>query len=299
MSNFPNALKSIYSAPLLREINLWAKACLRGKFGDLEFSKIQKSVLEAHFPGFYFNYLTTSTVICDTQMMPVSTDVLCLDVHVALANGYLDVAKYDDMSPVSYFNAGRIISSDRIRPFQEWLNHPFYTKHCKKFDIARSMTLSFQNPERFMTFLAFEYLGTSDNKTWEIISHAQLELATFPFALAWFYRKGLMDEAALDQRFRSMEGLTEAQLTHIRKYVNSPELGFQCQAKDLNISSNWLKESLYNIRDTLAEKNKWDARPAGASQSSLRPLEREYRFFEMLGNPTKTIDLSLIPANPW
>jgi len=160
------------------------------------------------------------------------------------------------------------------------------------------MTLSFQNPERLQTFLAFEYLGAKCNTTWGLITHSQLELASFPFALAWFYRKGFMDDAALDRRFQALEGLTEAQLTHIRKYVNSTDLSFQHQASELGISANWLKENLYNVRDTLAHKFDWDVRSSKKAQVSLRSLEREYRFFEMLGDPTDPLQLPFIPTNP-
>lgn len=291
MGKNSNALKAIYAPFTLREIALWAKTCLRGPTGDLEFSKIQKKIIESAFPGFSFDFLTTSTIICDDEMMPIATNVLCLDIATALADGYGDVAHLDDMSPASYLNTGRTIYSGNVRSYEEWQEHPFYTMHCKQFDIARSMTLSFQNPERRRTYLAFEYLGSSDNHSWGAITHQQLELATFPFALAWFYRKDFMDDAALDRRFCALEGMTDAQLIHVRKFINGVDLSLKHQAEELGISSNWLKESLYSVRNNLAGKFNWDLRSSKSSQSSLRPLERELRMFEMLGDPQDQIIL--------
>lgn len=298
MSNQANSLKNMYSAETLKEIALWAKVCQKGRFGDQEFSKIQKAIIESRFSDFSFDYLTTSTIVCDDKMLPAATDVLCLDVDEALAEGYIDVAHLDDVSPVSYVNLGRVILSDIVRPFKEWVNHPLYIHHCSKFDIARTLTISFQHPDWMRTYLAFEYIATSSNNSWQNISHAQLELATFPFALAWFYRKGFMDDAALSYRFMALEGLTEAQLTHIRKYVNSPESNFKTQASDLGISAYWLKENLYNVRDKLASKMKWERRPAKKTQNSLKSLASEYRYFEMLGDPTESIWFPKVQANP-
>ena len=255
-------------------------------------------ILQGHFCGFVFDFLTTSTIACDRSFVPVNTDVICLDIDEALVDGYANVMEHDEVSPLSYLNTGRIISSEQIRPYDEWINHPFYELHCKYFQIAKALTVSFRNPERFLTFLAFEYLASTDNKTWDGFTHERLELASLPFALGWFYRKGLMDDAALDRRLFALQDLTETQLTHIRKYVNSPSQSFQQQSADLEISEAWLKQSLYDARRELSGRLRWGIPTSTkAIPTSLRQLDREFRFMEMLGDPTSTIKFDL-PSFP-
>lgn len=290
MENNKQAIRSLYSKNSLDEIALWAKKFPKTKSGDLEFSAYQRMVLEGYFEGIVFDFLTTSTVSCDAAFAPDSVDVLCLDVDDALANGYEYVADHDEMSPLSYLNFGKAIYSEELRPYEEWKDHPFFKLHCQYFEIAKAVTISFRHPEKYLTFLAFEYLASTDNQSWGNLDHSRLELASFPFALAWLYRRDLMDDARLERRFLTLQNLTEKQLTYVRKYVNSPLQSLTQQSDDLSISAPWLKESLYTVRNSLADRLGLHEPNGGrAPRSSLRLVEHEYEFFKILGDPTSQL----------
>ncbi len=291
MKNYSKGIRAIYAASSLAEIARWAKHRECSAVGDLEFSDIQRRIIQSHFTEFGFDFLTTSLVVCNHELLPVETDIVCLNIADALANGYAAVAEFDDVSPLAYMNTGRAISTENLRTRDEWMNHPIYERHCRYFSIDKMMTISFQCREHENTSLAFEYISSPDQSTWNTFDHRQLELASFPFALAWFYRKGLMDEAKLTQRFNALSGLTETKLMHIRKYVNSPALSFVEQAEELGISEAWLKENLYETRNQLAPRLEWDTN-SRKTPTSLRLLEREFQFMDMLGDPNRFISLS-------
>ena len=295
MINYSKSIRSIYSSKSLAEIAKWAKHRDRSRFGDQEFSNFQRQVIQDHLPAFTFDFLATSVIICDSQFMPVDTDVVCLDVDEALAAGYGAVAHFDEVSPLCYINSGRAVSTEKIRSIDEWHNHPMYELHCKYFDIEKMVTVSFRNREFQTRHLAFEYLASADHITWNTFDHRQLELATFPFALAWYFRKELMDEATLSRRFMALSDLSESKLNHIRMYVNSPDLTLKEQASELNISGAWLKENLYNVRDRLAPRMQWEISKR-KTPSSLRLLEREFQFMDMLGDPTRFINPFGVPT---
>lgn len=285
LENYARAIRAIYSTTSLANIAYWAKRCEKGELGDKEFSAIQRKIVEGHLAGFSFDFLTTSIINCDQNLAPVEANVVCLDIDASLATGYAEVAHYDEVSPLAYINSGKLVRSEKLRTLDEWRNHPIYQQHCKYYDIDKGLTISFQSPERHRTFLAFEYLASSDPHDWDKVDAHYLELATFPFALAWYFRKGMMDEAALERRFLAISDLTETQLTHIRKYVNSPDKSFREQSTDLNISEAWLKESMYEARKQLSSRMDWLTNSNRATVS-LRQLESEFSFFKMLGDPS-------------
>ena len=287
--DYKNGIRSIYSSSSLAEIAKWAKHREWSKTGDREFSDFQRQVIQAQLPAFTFDFLATSVIVCDSKFMPVETDVVCLNIDDALADGYAGVAHFDEVSPLCYLNTGRAVSTEKMRSTDEWHNHPVYMHHCKYFDIEKMITISFRSREFQTKHLAFEYLASSDHISWSKFDHKQLELASFPFALAWYFRKGLMDEATLTRRFLALSDLTESKLTHIRMYVNNPELTLPEQATELKITSAWLKENLYNVRDQLALRMKWDVTKRKVP-SSLRLLENEFQFMDMLGDPTRFIN---------
>ena len=289
MHNYSKGIRSIYSSASLSEIAKWAVHRERSGIGDREFSDIQRQIIQSHFRAFTFDFLATSLIVCDNKFMPVETDVVCLNIADALVDGYAAVAHFDEVSPLCYLNSGRAVSTEKIRTPDEWHNHPVYERHCKYFDIEKMITISFRSREYQTKHLAFEYLASSDHITWNTFDHRQLELASFPFALAWYFRKGLMDEATLRQRFLALSDLTETKLNHIRMYVNSPELTLPEQATELEISEAWLKENLYEVRDMLAPRMKWDVNKRKVP-SSLRLLEREFQFMDMLGDPTRFLN---------
>ena len=285
------ALNALYGERFLREILSRASKSLGSKCGDIAFSEFQRETLKHRFKGLSFDCLTTSLVRCDADLLPEEADVLCLDIDERLAEGYGEVAHFDDVSPLSYLNSGRLINAAELRPYKEWLSHPFYLQHCKFFGIANSMTISFQHPELHASFLAFEYLSREGPGETQHVNHQELELASFPFAMAWFFRKGLMDDKALERRFQAMQGLTEAQLVHLRKYVKCPTQSFKHQAADLGISETWLKESLYNVRDLVSCRLDWPLSPGSKSTpSTLRMLDKEFRFMEMLGDAHRPLN---------
>lgn len=293
MGKYSKALRDLYSSDTLSEISSWAQRSQLSAFGDLEFSSIQKTIIEDRFAGFNFDFMTTSLIACDQTYLPLQSDIVCLNIDDELVKGYEKVAEFDEVSPLSYMNSGKLINSEKLRTLSEWHEHPIYKLHCKNFDIDRGLTISFQSMERHRTFLAFEYLGSSHCRSWLNLEQHYLELASFPFALAWFYRKGLIDDAALHRRFLAIENLTEKQLTYIRKYVNSPGQSFQEQALELKISEPWLKENLYQTRNQLTKRLSW-MKAKRKTTASLRQLEHEFQFIKMLGDPTA--NLRTIPA---
>ncbi|OZB16922.1 MAG: hypothetical protein B7X53_07635, partial [Hyphomonas sp. 34-62-18] len=126
-----------------------------------------------------------------------------------------------------------------------------------------------------------------DNKTWEELDLRLLEIATFPFALSWLFRKGAIDEARYNRYIERLSDLTPNQILYLRKFVNSPWQDLATQAKELGYSHGGYKQTLYSIRDAIIDKLSLPENGfLGQKSTSLRIIDHDYAFLRMLGDPT-------------
>jgi len=278
----------LYTQAALDETLRQAQKSVNSDFGDVDFGAYQKQVLEAAFEGVLFDFFAVSTIDLASPDNPHSV-LLGLDRQVL--NSYQQIASQDVISPKVYSNLGRLVSHTDVMDVDAWLDHPFYRSHCRVFDIENALMLSYPVPGRRNTILALEYLGAPNNRSWRRFDPRRLELATLPFALAWQFRRGLIDGAELAHRFMALSNLSETKLSHIRKYVNATWQGLGEQALSIGLKPAAFKDSLYTVRDAVADRFRWehDAFVRDGARAPLRALEAEYGFMRMLGDPTRPL----------
>jgi len=190
----------------------------------------------------------------------------------------------DDLSPLVYANPGRALNYTHVYQSDRLENHPFFVKHCRKFGIHHAISVGFFYPGHESTFLSFDYLGDEANVNWVPFNHVKIELASFPFALAWLYRFGIFDQTRLKKMFFLLSGLTESRLLNLRKYINSPLQNFDQQANDLGIKASTLKDDLAMIRDRTILKLEIQTDPNRNTPTRL--LDQHYGFLSILGDHT-------------
>lgn len=285
MKRVSRSVTVLFTQAALEETLRLAQKSVNSDFGDLSFGSYQKEVLEAAFDGVEFDFLAVSTIDLASPDSPHSV-LLGLDRHIL--KSYEQIAPYDVISPRVYSNPGRVVSHTDVLSIDAWLDHPFYRSHCRAFDIHNALMLSYPVPGRRNTVLAMEYLGAPNNRSWKCFDTRRLELATLPFALAWQFRRGLIDGAELAHRFMALSNLSETKLSHIRKYVNATWQGLSEQACSIGLKPAAFKDSLYTVRDTVADRFEWEnvALVRDGARVPLRALEAEYGFMRMLGDPT-------------
>lgn len=283
-----HAIKKIYSPDSLDDIIKSANNFERSEAGNVEFSAFQRNILQTVFTGFSYNFCVTSIVETDANGTPIDISCALLDLPDDILDNYMKVVHLDPLTPLTYLNPGRAINYSKVMTKEAVYNHPFYKQHLSKYDIFVGISICVLFPSHHNTYLTIDYLATEENTSWDHFDHSRMELASFPFILAWFYRRKLMDLVELKRRFMILEGLTEHQLQNLRKFVNSPDQHFKEQADDLGIKTGTLKDDLYNTRDIILPRLGLDElSKAKKSGSPLRKIESECSFLKLLGDHTQ------------
>jgi hypothetical protein len=281
---FKNAIKKLLASESLDEILRMAKNTPVSPEGNLEFAAFQNRVFEDIFPDFTYEFCTTSQI-----KLSEKGDILdIISVNWNLPDeclvSYMQNAHLDELSPLVYANPGRALNYTHICRAERVQDHPFFVNHCLKYGIHHGMSVGFLNPGHESTFLSFDYLGDENNIDWVPFNHIKIELASFPFALAWLFRSGIFDELRLKKMFLLLSGLSESRLLNLRKYINSPLQSFNQQATDLGITASTLKEDLAMIRDQTILKLELKTDPTRNTPTRL--LDQHYGFLSLLGDHT-------------
>ena len=169
-----------------------------------------------------------------------------------------------------------------------------FRNHCHKYGIYHDLSVGFIYPGHERTFIVFDYMGDEHHTNWAAFNHIKLELASFPFALAWLYRDKRFDSASLERMLKSLTGLTESKLLNLRKYINASHQNLQEQAIDLGIKYGTLKDSLSEIKNQGGRDEK--ATNRNSKTTPLRSLEQKYSFLKMLGDHTTELKAAVIPS---
>lgn len=282
-----NALRDMLRRASLTAVSRTAKRIPKGTLGDRDFLRYQIETLENVFSGVRIDFCAVSTMLLDTDLKPKGFDCSLLNIHTSMIDNYDVVAAYDDLSPVVHLNPGRVVRHDFVFDQQSWQASPLFLKHCRLYDIHRLMRIAFQYPSMDRKVISFDYLGADDNKTWEELDLRLLEIATFPFALSWLFRKGAIDETRYNRYIERLSDLTPNQILYLRKFVNSPWQDLATQAKELGYSHGGYKQTLYSIRDAIIDKLSLPENGFLSQKStSLRIIDHDYAFLRMLGDPT-------------
>jgi len=281
---YKSSIKRLLARETLDEILHLAKKTPVSNNGNVAFAAFQNRIFEDIFPGFTYEFCTIS----QTKLSEVG-DIL--DIATVLWNlpdeclkSYLEHAHLDTLSPLVYANPGRALNYTHIVRAERLEEYPFFVNHCLKFGIHQAMSVGFLHPGHESTFLSFDYLGDEKNMDWVSFDHIKIELASFPFALAWLFRSGIFDELRLKKMFLLLSGLTESRLLNLRKYINSPLQSFDQQAGDLGITASTLKEDLATIRDKTIIKLGLKTDPNRNTPTRL--LDQHYGFLRLLGDHT-------------
>ena len=281
---FKHAIKRLLASSSLDEILHMAKNTPVTPEGNLVFSAFQNRVFEDVFPDFTYEFCTTSqTKLSEKgELLDITTVLWNLPDECLLS--YMQHAHFDTLSPVVYANPGRALNYTHVCRSERLEDYPFFTNHCLKFGIHQAMSVGFLNPGHESTFLSFDYMGDEHNIDWVQFDHVKIELASFPFALAWLYRSSVFDELRLKKMFLLLSGLTESRLLNLRKYINAPLESFDQQAKNLGITASTLKEDLAMIRDQTILKLELKTNPNRNTPTRL--LDQHYGFLSLLGDHT-------------
>ena len=281
---YRHAIKTLLASDSLDEILRMAKDIPVSKEGDLEFSAFQNRVFEDIFPDFTYEFCTTSQIKLSEKGEMVGITTVNWNLPDECLMSYMMNAQYDSLSPLVYANPGRALNYTHICRPELREEHPFYINHCLKFGIYQGMSVGFLNPGHESTFLSFDYMGDENNEEWVTFDHTKIELASFPFALAWLFRSDVFDELRLKKMFLLLSGLTESRLLNLRKYINSPLQSFEQQAQNLGIRASTLKEDLGIIRDKTIVK--LGLKVDSSRNTPTRLLDQHFGFLSLLGDHT-------------
>lgn len=286
-SIYLRSIKNLLATDTLAEILEAAKDCPTTPEGDLEFSAVQARIFERIFPHFSYQYCTTSQMrLAETgEVLGLSSVNWNLPDNVVMS--YLQHAHLDDLSPLVYANPGRALNYTHVCRDELVTEHPFFLAHAHKYNVHYVISVGFLHPGHENTFLCFDFMGDESNPEWVLFDHIKIELAAFPFALAWYFRSGIFDELKLKKMYHLMSGLTENKLLNLRKYINSPMQSYPQQAEDLGIRPSTLKEDLGVIRNALIEK--LDLKTVAGRNTPNRILDQHYGFLQMLGDHTQPL----------
>jgi len=285
---FKHAVKNLLTRDSLDEIVRIAKIIPVTPDGNLEFSTFQNRVLEDIFPDFTYEFCTTSQIKLSEKGEMQGFDSVNWNLPDACVASYMQHMHLDNLSPLIYANPGRAINYTQVCRSERLEDHPFFVNHCLKFGIHHAISVGYFYPGHETTFLSFDYLGDEANINWMPCSHIKLELASFPFALAWLYRFGIFDETRLKKMFFLLSGLTESRLLNLRKYINAPLQSFDQQAIELGIKASTLKDDLAMIRDRTILKLKIKTDPNRNTPTRL--LDQHYGFLNLLGDHTTELN---------
>lgn len=290
-----NSIRNLLKADSLQSIVDKTVSTAVTPEGDLEFSAYQQESLQRVLPGFTYEFCSTSTATISSQGELVGITAVNLNLPDDVLMSYLANVQYDELTPLVYANPGRCLSYTHVCRKELVQDHPMFINHCHKFGIHHDISVGIIYPGHENTFIVFDYMGDEHHQNWAAFDHVKLELASFPFALAWLYRNEKIDLAKLKSMFDSLSGMTETRLLNLRKYINAPQQNLQEQAKSLGIQYGTLKESLGLIkRLTFADK---DLEGASSQTIPLRALEVPYGFLKMLGD--HTVELAPAKAPSW
>jgi len=281
---YRNSVKALLSESELGSLLNEANSLPRTELGDLEFSAYQQSVFQRIFPGLTYEFCTTSRVDLSDDETILGLNTTNYNLPDEIVASYLINSKYDELSPISYDYPGRALNYTHVCRVERIKDHPFFQNHCVKFGIHHAMTIAFLHPWHSNTLLTFDYMGDEKNDNWMRLSHVKIELASFPFALAWLFRDGKIDYGIMKKYFLLLSGLTENRFLNLRGYINNTDVNFEKLGQKLGVKPSWLKEDLAKIRDEALEK-------LGITivESKTRPyriLDTHYSFLRMLGDHT-------------
>ncbi|MEP4052511.1 MAG: hypothetical protein ABJN22_09725 [Litorimonas sp.] len=281
---FKHAIKKLLTSDSLDEIFRMAQSIPVTPEGNLEFSAFQNRVFEDIFPDFTYEFCATSQIKLSEKGDILDIITVSWNLPDESLASYMQNSHFDELSPMVYANPGRALNYTHVMRAERVEEHPFFINHCLKYGINHAMSVGFLNPGHESTFLSFDYLGDKNNVDWIQFDHIKIELASFPFALAWLYRSGVFDELRLKKMFLLLSGLTESRLLNLRKYINSPLLSFDQQASDLGITASTLKGDLASIRDQTILKLGLKTDPNRNTPTRL--LDQHYGFLSLLGDHT-------------
>lgn len=276
------AINELYKSASLTSIANHATGLPLGDLGDVDFARFQKELIEGMFDGFKVDFFTASTLRYSSDQSLIDISAVCHNISPRLIDEYQLVSDLDPMAASAYVNPGRVIFAMEDRDIERWNPAEEMMRHISNFSIYRAVLIVFRHPTKRGICLSLDYLAEAANLSWFRMQVPKLELASFPFALAWFYRKGVFDEAQLRYHLEGLAGLTETQLQNLRKFINCYK-PYKAQAADLGIKEGSLKESLYDLRDKIVLNRGCDLTDA---QGKMRFLENEYSIMRMLGDHT-------------
>jgi len=285
---FKHAVKNLLTRDSLDEILEIAKTTPVSLEGNLAFSAYQEQVFERIFPDFTYEFCTTSQIKLSEKGEMLDLVSVNWNLPDDCVASYMQHMHLDDLSPLVYANPGRALNYTHVCRSERADDHPFFINHCLKYGIYHGMSVGFFYPGHETTFLSFDYLGDESNINWVPFDHIKIELASFPFALAWLYRLGVFDETRLKKMFFLLSGLTESSLLNLRKYINSPLQNFEQQASDLGIKASTLKDDLAIIRDRTILK--LEIRTDPNRNTPTRLLDQHYGFLNLLGDHTAELN---------
>lgn len=287
-------INNIYSQDMLRVIFQAARKPAMSSDGQLEFAAFQRDLMQDCFGELRIDGLVITTVSVTSTLLPRELRCICLDVCPSIIDNYEALDLPDPFSQLVHQYPGRAIFNLALMSEAQWSSSPLYTEHCRLYGIYRIMRIGYRYPGRDRLFLSIDYTAGEKNSSWSSLEPGTMELASFPFALAWLYRHGAIDASRLEAYYDRIAGLSATQITYLRKYVNSPWQDLSAQAVDLGYSPGGYKQSLYALRDAVYDRLHQPHQTDGHdSFKSMRLIDYNYRFLTLMGDPSRPRKITL------
>ena len=224
---------------------------------DEGFAEFQRRHLKQAFPAFDYDRSTTSLIETQHETQTVSVESILMNFEASLEEvmaSYMGAVDHDFLAKIVYANPGRLfLHTDVLEGKLE--QHPIFVLHCKKFDIYKDYAIGFNLIAADEYFIAFDYMGGKENTDWYSIDPVELEYASFPFALAWLFRRKWISRRIFEQHMIALAGLTRRRLDKLRRFINrKPGEDMGTQAESLGLRRTGYDDPLYEIRDEMLER---------------------------------------------
>ncbi len=273
-------ITELYSSARLKSISLAVHKMRLGESGDIEFSKFQRETLNSVFREFYYDFSSISILGFSDSLVPQIKMSSGLDLSPSIVSSYESMAELDQFTPIAMENPGSAITKIDIMSNDEWQDSDFYRKHCKVYDISDAIMVYFTFPHNQSSFIGIEYLASEDNHSFANVDARQIEWATFPFALAWLCRYGIIGFEEFEQCIELLANNNERALNYLLTYIHNRELTFDQIADHMSVSSRAVKKQIYGIRERATEVM-W-SKFGLTREITMREFDAAFQFLKMI-----------------
>ena len=291
-------LRTLFSEASLQRVRLAVQDVEKN---DVAFEEFQQDLLSEAFSPFTYDRCIVRIFELDEDGKIQIQRSTCFgfdaDTHVD-SSEYADHINSDPLLRLAFHNPGRLFCHSDVHQ-EDPLGYEKKLHFQDQYGIHKKYTVCYTLPENDDLFFSIEFLFGKNNQFWDAIAPADLEYASFLFALAWLVRYKRIGRINFERNIASLSGMTLKKLQKLRRYVNrKPGEGLKGQAKSLGLKLTGYDSALYTIRDSFYErfqKCRSISEPQNDKSTSknLEILDSRLYLLKLMHDPTRPI---IVPA---